>query len=117
MLATILQHKMAQEGLSSRDLADRIGVSHTTVLRTVKGEKIDLDTLKKLCDWAELDLATALNIEQKNDDLISKMALLVEANPRLRQIFSSAMKDVENGKLSVSDFQDIINYAIFRLSQ
>lgn len=55
-------------GLSLRDFAARIGVTHTTVARIEKGgdkkgsvkESVQIDTLKKICEAANYDFQTFL---------------------------------------------------------
>lgn len=51
MLAVVIKKRCADLELSSRQAAEAAGVSHTTILRALRGKSIDLDTLIKISEW------------------------------------------------------------------
>jgi transcriptional regulator with XRE-family HTH domain len=53
-LGEMLTLYRASHGLSGRDLAPRIGVSHPTLNRIERGEQCDVPTFMKLATWLQL---------------------------------------------------------------
>ena len=45
------------------------------------------------------------------------VALLIEAEPRLKQLFGSLVKDYREGRLTSEDIEDIFAYAAYRIQR
>ena len=66
-MAAELRAEMARQGVSRRQLADRIGESHVTVGRWVKGETpVSLDALDSMCRALGLTIADLLDAVERN---------------------------------------------------
>ena len=50
MLSKLLKEKCQKLELSSRQAAEEVGVSHATILRALRGDVMDLDTLIKMSE-------------------------------------------------------------------
>ena len=116
MIGTLLKEALTKKGLSTRQASEMTGIGHSTIARIIRGEWIDLETLVKLCDWLEISPATALNtLGNGKDVVVSSIATLIEAEPKLGQTFADAIRDVENGTLQPDDLRDIVAYATYKL--
>ena len=116
MLKQILEKELKERGLSSRSAADVIGVSHTTILRALRGDVVDLETVLSISDWLGMRPATLLNSMNSNATLSDQIAAIVERNPRLNQVFSEATLAVKSGEADPSIIDDIVSYALFKLN-
>ena len=116
MLKQILEKELKERGLSSRGAADAIGVSHTTILRALRGDVVDLETVLLISDWLHVRPSTLLNSMNTQAGLSDQIAAIVERNPRLKQIFSDATIAVKAGKADPAIIEDIVAYALFKLN-
>jgi transcriptional regulator with XRE-family HTH domain len=119
MLAQVLQAELNKRGWSTRDLGKLLGVSHTTIIRILKGGTIEIDTMKKVCDWLHISVGDAVSAAagEGKTALASKVAILIEREPKLARVFEDAIGDFEGGKLSLEELDDIIAYASYRLGR
>ncbi len=116
MLRSLLAEKMRKDRLSARDAARQIGVSHTTVNRVLDGDIPNVENLVAISNWLGVTVATALGVETgTQDDVAARVALLIEAEPRLKQLFSSFVNGFQEGLLSSEDVEDILAYAVYRI--
>ena len=119
MFSELVKCKLGNDHLTLREGAKDAQVSHTTLARIVNGDKYDIATLVKVCNWLGVSPADALDSERIGDGdekLVAALAILVEREPALASIIKDAVKDVEKGNLSPQDVQEIIAYAAFRLN-
>ena len=118
MLRSLLAEKMRKEQLSARDAARQIGISHTTVNRVLDGDIPNVENLVSISNWLGVSVATALGVETgTQDDVAARVALLIEAEPRLKQLFGAFVKDYRDGRLSSEDIEDIFAYAAYRIQR
>lgn len=118
MLRSLLAEKMRKEQISARDAARQIGVSHTTVNRVLDGDIPNVENLVAISNWLGVTVATALGVETgTKDDVAARVALLIEAEPRLKQLFGSLVKDYREGRLTSEDIEDIFAYAAYRIQR
>jgi plasmid maintenance system antidote protein VapI len=116
MLKQILEKELKERSLSSRGAAELIGVSHTTILRALRGDVVDLETVLRVSDWLHIRPSTLLNSMNTNAQLSDQIAAIVERNPRLNQIFSDATIAVKIGKADPAIIEDIVAYALYKLN-
>ena len=118
MLRQLLETKMKEEGLSTRQAAIQITkVSHTTIVRALKGVVVDLETLKKISKWLGVLPSTLLNSESNTKDaLASEIAIVLEQEPELERVFRNAIHQVLKEKVDPAVIKEIAAYAAFRLS-
>ena len=116
MLQTLLKDEAKKRALSSRKLAEVIGTSHTTVLRALRGELVDLDTIVKIANWLNIRPSTLLDGFGKKDNVIVSVATLVESVPGLAETLRDASKAIEEGRADPALIKDIVAYATYKLN-
>lgn len=118
MLQTLLKDEARKRGLSSRKLAEEIGTSHTTIIRAMRGESIDLDTLIAIADWAGVRPADLLNsLSKRGGNMADQLAVLIERVPALKKPLEEAMKAIEAGTADPAIVEDIVTYATYKLEK
>jgi transcriptional regulator with XRE-family HTH domain len=115
MLQNILQGAMKEKDLSARDVGKLLGVSHTTVLRALQGEQIDLSTLIKMAEWLKIRPSVLLDNLGDDAEVEAKVTLLTEAYPELRIVLEKAAHAVEEGQADPTIIKDIVAYAEYRI--
>jgi len=117
MLQTLLKDAARKNDWSSRDMAEAIGVSHTTILRALRGEIVDLETIIKIADWLEVRPADLLNsFGRKGQDTAANIAVLLERVPELAKPLAQAAQAIRNGEADPGLIEDIVAYATYKLS-
>lgn len=115
-LKLLVERKIRDNSMSIRSAATELGVSHTTIHRVVNGEVIDLDTVIKICKWLGVRPSTILDVEvETQGTALNSIVAIVEQDPRLSDLFSELAKDLKDGTVELSDVEDIISYAAFRM--
>src|SRR5687768_10090744 len=61
MLQILLENAMREKRLSAREAAEEIKVSHTTILRALKGEAVDVETIIKFANFLNIRPSELLN--------------------------------------------------------
>lgn len=115
MLSTMLEAKLKEEGLSIRQAAKITGVAHSTILRTLRGESIDLETVLSFAKWLEVKPATLLNAMSENDTLAEKLTIVLKQSPKLADTFEEAIGKFVEGKIPLAIVNDIAAYASYRI--
>ncbi|MGE5375918.1 MAG: helix-turn-helix domain-containing protein [Bacteroidota bacterium] len=114
MLSTVLQSEMSRRNMSSHSVANEIGVSHTTVLRALNGDRIDLDTVIKLANWLHIRPSELLN-SMSDTSLADQIAVLLSHSQELEEELRDAMERVQAGELDPAVVRDIVSYALYKL--
>jgi transcriptional regulator with XRE-family HTH domain len=115
MLQKVLQGVMDERNLSARDVGKLLGVSHTTVLRAMKGEQVDLSTLLEIAKWLKIRPSVLLDNLDSEVDIDTKIDLLTDAYPELRTVLEKAAQAVEDGQADPTIIKDIVAYAEYRI--
>lgn len=115
MLQNVLEGAMKENGLSARDVGKILGVSHTTVIRALQGEAIDLSTLIKMAEWLKIRPSVLLDTLGDEAKVDAKIEMLTEAYPELRTVLEKAAQAVEEGKADPTIIKDIVAYAEYRI--
>jgi transcriptional regulator with XRE-family HTH domain len=117
MLNVLLRAKMDRDRLSSHRVAERIGVAHTTILRALRGEAIDLPTLVKIANFLGVRPSGLIDaLPDGPADLSDQLALLLSHSPDLEAQLRNAVVGVKAGKLQVEDVREVLQFALFKLS-
>jgi transcriptional regulator with XRE-family HTH domain len=115
MLKIVLEHAMKERGLSSHQAASAVGVSHTTILRALRGDVVDLKTVIGIANWLEIRPAELLNSLGNKNTLGDQVSTLLAQYPDLREAFSAAIKAVNAGTASPAVVADIVQYSMYKL--
>lgn len=116
MIKILLDEKMKKLGLSNREAARQIGVSHTTLNRILEGGDFDLTTLIQISNWLQVNPATLLGtLSPSADQTVSQCAVLLQSVPALANVFAEAARRVAAGTMSPDTFRDLAAYAAFRV--
>jgi len=84
MLATMLRNKMNEEGISTRVVAGKTGISHTTVHRILNGGNADIPTINALCDWLGVSVSDVMDDNAGQSSVAQKIAIIISAERRRR---------------------------------
>lgn len=117
MLKELLHKKMRENKLSTREVANMAGTSHTTIVRILQGKEVDLDTLLKLGNWLNVKPSALLNsMARSTDGYSEKIAVLLKNNPLLAKEFKKAIEAIEEGRVAPSIIEDITSYAAYKIN-
>jgi transcriptional regulator with XRE-family HTH domain len=116
MLKIVLRKVMHEKGLSSHKAAEAIGVSHTTILRALRGEAVDVDTIIKIANYLHIRPSELLNSMSTETSLPDKLAALLSHSRELESELQQAVERVEAGELDPGVVRDIVNYAFYKLN-
>jgi transcriptional regulator with XRE-family HTH domain len=117
MLGMILRSELKKRELSPRNAAKMIGISHTTIIRIMKGEQVDLSTLIGICNWLGINPSTILSsIGTGQSAVAASVAALIELNPLLTEVFTDAVNHFLNGDIEPNVIQDIFVYSSYRIN-
>ena len=116
-LIQLIEDRMQKNRYSIREVSRQVGVAHTTIIRVLGKETVDVDTLIKLCKWLGVSPAIALDGMIKTDrTLADQIATVLEAYPGLKEVFTEAMERLNRGEISPDTMADLIAYANYRLN-
>ena len=116
MLSSLLNEKIKNGNLSIRTASKLIGVSHTTLLRAMSGEIVDLSTLEKFSRWLEVKPTELLDVMLgSKSPLADQIVVVLKNSPKLAKAFEDVMKAIIDGKASPNLVEDLAAYAAFRL--
>lgn len=115
MLQTILQKAMNDRGLSSHTAAEEIGTSHTTILRALRGDRVDVDTIVKIADWLKIRPSELLN-SMGDTSFADQIAILLSHSRELEDELKDAVERVQAGALEPAVIRDIVSYALYKLN-
>ena len=115
MLKELLESEIRNRGLNIRIASEQIGVSHTTVLRTLRGEPLDMPTLVKFCSWLGVEPTLAMvGLDESN--AVSTFDTITQVVPGLLEILEKATEDFKKGDLSPEDLEEIASFIAFKLN-
>lgn len=117
MLREKLKQEMVNRGFSPRDLAKEIGTSHTTILRTLRGDDVDMKTILKYSAWLGVKPATLINsLPPDRSALPEKIIVMLGNHPILEKEFSRAVDAIVENKIDPSIIEDIAAYAAYKIN-
>lgn len=115
-LSAILELEINRRNKSIRKISEEIGVTHTTMVRALKGEQVTLDTILKIAAWMKVAPSVLIDAEGKGEDaLVRQVALILKAEPQLGKVLQEALERVAEGRMSPEVFRDLAAYAAYRL--
>jgi transcriptional regulator with XRE-family HTH domain len=106
---------MTAKNLSSHAAAEQIGVSHSTILRALKGDKVDVDTIIKIANWLNVRPSELLN-SMSDTSLADEVAVLLSHSPELEEEMKEAVARVKAGQLDAAILRDVLAYARYKFS-
>ena len=118
MLKEILDQELRSRRLGVRAAARQMGVAHVTLYRILKGDHVDLSTTSNIAGWLGVNPSTLIDEGIPGvDNLASNLAVLLQSQPALLEMLSSAVERVEAGELDVSTLTEVISYMAFKLQR
>lgn len=118
MLSRLLEEELERRGVSLREAARQIGVSHTTLNMVKKNRPLEVNTAYLICQWLGVPITVAVEQGVSDSDmLISRIGALLTAAPELANILTVAAQEVEKGTLTSDDFKEIMQFAAFKIQQ
>ena len=116
MLKIVLDKAMRDRGLSSHGAAEIVGVSHTTILRALRGDVVDLKTVIAIANWLDLRPSELLNSLGDKNTLGDQVSTLLAEYPELKEVIKEATKSIGDGRASPELLADIVQYAMYKLN-
>src|SRR5262245_38088524 len=116
MLQIVLQRAMQEKQLSSHKAAEAIGVSHTTILRALRGDAVDVDTIIKIANFLNVRPSELLNSMATDATLPDQLAALLSHSRELEDELRDAVDRVKGGRLDPAILRDIVSYALYKLN-
>jgi transcriptional regulator with XRE-family HTH domain len=115
MLDILLQNAMRDQGLSSHKAAEQIGVSHTTILRALRGEAVDVATIIKIANFLKVRPSELLNSMSTEVSVPDQLAVLLSHSRELEDQLKDAAVRIREGQLDPDVLRDIVSYALYKL--
>jgi len=117
MLKNKLLQKIKANGMSTRQAAESIGVSHTTIIRALRGEAVDVATILKISEWLEVKPSTLINsMSPTKSGLPEQIMLMLAGSPILAKEFEKAINSIVEGTVDETVIADIAAYASYRVN-
>jgi transcriptional regulator with XRE-family HTH domain len=117
LMAKLLSETMAENGLSMRQAAKQIGVSHATIMRVLNGDPSDLETARKIAGWLRVPVVDLLDLQEDETDTLARLISAVfHQEPALVEIFDEAMKKVLQGDIPPRLIREAGWYLTFRIN-
>ena len=116
MLKTILEREMRSRNLSYRAVAEAIDVSHSTILRALRGDTVDIETIIKLAKFLNVRPSELVNTLDDGAPLADQIAVLLSHSRDFEQELRDAVERVKAGSISVDTLRDIVSYALYKLN-
>ncbi len=115
MLASLLNDKIKEKGLSNRAAAREVGIAHTTLQRFLAGQPFDMDTVLKICSYLGIAPDAALNSLPSKTEPINDLIMVLQSEPELAEAFMKAVNEFKSNRLSKEDLLDIIEFATYKI--
>ena len=115
MLRKLLLDEIKWKGLSVRGAADEIGVAEVAIIRLLDDKPVDLETLRKVSSWLNIEMATIFSTPERSEKaLVEKFSILLQRNPGLYRLFEEYYDELENCEINLLDLEEILAFLIFR---
>jgi len=117
MLKAKLSQEMKKKGVSTRQVAKEIGTSHTTILRILRGDIVDVGTILKISEWLGVKPATLINsLATTKSALPDQISVMLGKHPHLEAEFAKAIKAIIDEKVDPVIIEDIAAYAAYKIN-
>ena len=116
-LQSLVEIKLKKEGLSLRKAGLQADVAHTTIDRVQKGQSVDLETTKKICDWLGVPVSTVVDVGEEKKPMMEEVASLFALNEEFSEVFTKISNKIKNGKLSTDILIEITGFASYRMQE
>lgn len=116
MLPTILNSEIKKKNLSVRSAAKKMGVAHTTLIRAMNGDHLDLPTIVKISKWLGIDPSDVVDTSGAENSEGTEMVIgFLSLNPSLKNALIEATRKVQSGEVDPHVIEDVLAYLAFRL--
>ena len=115
----VLRSELERRRISAREAARQSGLSHTTIVRALKGDNVDLETIRLICAWLEVDPTTMVDFghDQGNDEWLGKLTTLISSNPQLRENMLNVFCKVEMDAINPRIIDEICAFIMFSMEK
>jgi transcriptional regulator with XRE-family HTH domain len=114
-LAELLKERMDIEGMSLRQAAQKIGVSHSTVDRALSGETVEVDTLVKIAEFVGVPVENILDVKTNPDEVLQQIVMVTSMEPKLMETFAELAQGVLDGTVDRAVLAEVAAFASYRL--
>ena len=115
-LNELLSERLEAENLSFRRAAELIGTSHSTVARAISGDKLDVGSMKKICDFLGVTIDSVLDIKREESELNAQIAMVLSMEPELGIVFEEIAEGIKAGTIDRDVLGEVAAFAAYRVS-
>lgn len=116
ILAKLLREHMNRNTLSTRDVSDETGLSHTTIVHILQGRTVNMRTLKKIAQWLQVSSTDITGPKlDTEDEIVGAVTALIRQEPALAEALGRAVERMQAGEISPDVVRDVVRYAVWRL--
>jgi transcriptional regulator with XRE-family HTH domain len=115
MFRSLLKEEIDRRNIGVRKAAEQIGVSHCTIYAVFNGRPLEVKTAYAICKWMGVPLSTAVDEPQSVEAVSTAFEVLLRKVPELKNVFTEAVEELNNGCITPDDFRDIVDYAAYKI--
>jgi DNA-binding Xre family transcriptional regulator len=118
-LRLVLNSELERRRISAREAARQSGLSHTTIVRALRGDNVDLETIRLVCTWLEIDPTKVVDFghDQSDDVWMGKFTALITSNPLLKENMCNVFRKIEIETVNPKIIDEICAYIMFSLEK
>jgi transcriptional regulator with XRE-family HTH domain len=117
MLPVILKKELINRRLSIREAARQMGIAHTTLIRILQDEAVDLSTLDRVGAWMQSPVSAIIDCRRRGfPNVLNALSLCLSQNPKLEKALYEMVAKVEDGLIDSGIIEDVMAYITFRVS-
>ena len=114
-LAEKLNEFMKLENLSLRAAAIKIGVSHSTIDRVLKGEMVEIDTLTKFSEFLKIPIDDLIGQSKEINKRFDRISNLFSIEPELAEVLDKMVKGIKSGDIDKKIITEVSAFTAFRI--
>jgi transcriptional regulator with XRE-family HTH domain len=117
LIITLLKEEISERGISVRQAAREIDLSHTTLNRILAGESYDMSTAEKIAGWLNVPTSSLVDgtIREGEEDFRTVIAGLFEVAPELENVFREGYRRVQRGEMEPRELRELAYFAAYRM--
>jgi DNA-binding Xre family transcriptional regulator len=116
-LNLVLSSELARRRISAREAARQSGLSHTTIVRALRGDNVDLETIRLICAWLEIDPTKVVDFgqDQGDDRWMWRLEVLIASNASIRNQFIEIFEAIDRETIAPSIIGEIASFMAYSL--
>ena len=113
MFRSLMDNEIKRRGLTYRQAAEQMRLSHTTLYQIKNGRNMGVETATAICKWMGVPLSTVAAYPIEEDGVITAIKSILNTDPQLKSIFLEAAQEVDKNTLNLDDFKTLVDLVAF----